>query len=70
MVAVWTSCAREHGNGGCLAKSLPSQWLSCQVIDARGVIRYKDLAGRALEEAVESLLAEASTPPGVDRSKQ
>lgn len=33
-------------------------WPTIYVLDARGVIRYKDVRGEALDQAVDTLLAE------------
>jgi hypothetical protein len=40
-----------------------SQWPATFVLDGEGVIRYRNLRGPALEQAVESLLREAEQQP-------
>ncbi|HZZ73713.1 MAG TPA: TlpA disulfide reductase family protein [Pirellulales bacterium] len=39
------------------------------VIDQKGVIRYKDVRGQAMDDAIELLLSEGSTPAKKDKDK-
>ncbi len=56
----WRSFVNEQGKS---AKSISAQWRvtkwpSTFLIDGKGVIRYFDLRGEALDSAIEVLLAE------------
>ena len=55
---------RSWRNGGSTTGPISSRWNvrgwpTIYVIDHRGVIRFKDLRGEALDRAIEELVAEA-----------
>ncbi len=55
---------RSFWNGGSTEGGIAGQWNvhswpTIYVIDAKGVIRYKNVRGEELESALETLLAEA-----------
>jgi RNA polymerase sigma factor (sigma-70 family) len=57
-------CWFDGGREGAIARRWNVQrWPSIYVLDAQGVIRYKDLRGQALDEAVMRLLQEAGSAP-------
>jgi peroxiredoxin len=56
----WPNFFDGGGTDGPIAKAWNvSGWPTIYVIDAKGVIRHKDLSGEKLEEAVDALVAEA-----------
>src|SRR5262245_21904511 len=58
----WRSFAAGPG-GGAIAKAWNvSGWPTIYVLDAKGVIRFKNLRDEAMEKAVEKLLAEMEAP--------
>jgi thiol-disulfide isomerase/thioredoxin len=54
----WTHCFNGR-TGGILAKWMIDYFPAVYVVDAKGVIRYKDVRGKRLDEAVDTLLSEA-----------
>ena len=55
----WRSWWDGGGVGGPIATRWKvTRWPTVYVIDARGVIRYKDVRGEELDRAVDTLLAE------------
>ncbi len=55
---------RSWRNGGTTSGPISTQWNvsgwpTIYVIDHKGVIRYKDVRGNALDEALDKLVAEA-----------
>jgi len=57
----WPSLWNGGATGGLVERLGVRSWPTIYVIDARGVIRYKNERGEALEKAVDRLLAEAET---------
>jgi Thioredoxin-like len=56
----WRSFWNGGGTGGPIASSWGVRsWPTIYVLDANGVIRYKDVRGKGLDEAVDTLLKEA-----------
>jgi thiol-disulfide isomerase/thioredoxin len=58
----WRDGHKGEGNGqGRIAQAWNvSAWPTVYVLDARGVIRYRDVSGKALDEAVDVLLKESA----------
>jgi hypothetical protein len=54
----WRSFYGGPGGGKIAQQYKVRSWPSIFVLDARGVIRFKDKRGEALDEAVDQLLAE------------
>ena len=59
---------RSFWNGGSTGGPISTRWNvsgwpTIYVIDAEGVIRFKNVRGEALDAAVDELLAEAAAPP-------
>ena len=56
----WRSfwCGEKGTRGPIPAKWNVTSWPSIFVIDAKGVIRFKDVRGEKMDEAVDELLAE------------
>jgi len=55
----WRSFWNGGGTGGPISRHWKVEgWPSIWVIDARGVIRYRDTRGPAMDRAVDALLAE------------
>jgi hypothetical protein len=55
----WRSFWNGGGIGGPISRQWKVEgWPSIWVIDARGVIRYRDTRGPAMDRAVDALLAE------------
>lgn len=55
----------RNGTAGPIARAWGIQsWPTIYVLDPRGRIRYRELRGPALEQAVEALLAEAGSDGG------
>ncbi len=57
---------RSFWNGGGTSGPISSKWNvsgwpTIYVMDAKGVIRYKGVRGKAMDEAVDTLLAEIKT---------
>jgi len=53
-------CFYDESTGGPIATAWNVHgWPTIYVIDAKGVIRHRDLRGEALEKAVDDLVAEA-----------
>jgi TolA-binding protein len=51
----------DHGRGGPICRKYKVHGFpTILVLDAKGIIRYKDVRGQALEDAVEALLKEKS----------
>ena len=57
----WPSLWNGGAMGGIVERLGVRSWPTIYVVDARGVIRYKNEHGEALEKAVDRLLAEAET---------
>jgi thiol-disulfide isomerase/thioredoxin len=57
----WPSPWNGGATGGVVERLGVRSWPTIYVIDARGVIRYKNERGEALEKAVDRLLSEAET---------
>jgi thiol-disulfide isomerase/thioredoxin len=57
----WPSLWNGGATGGIVKRLGVRSWPTTYVIDARGVIRYKNERGEALEKAVDRLLAEVRT---------
>src|SRR5262245_44562830 len=56
----WRSFWNGGSTNGPISRAWKVQgWPSIWVIDARGVIRYRDVRGAAMDKAVDKLLAEA-----------
>jgi len=56
-------CFYDESTGGPIATAWNVHgWPTIYVIDAKGVIRFRDLRGDALEKAVDGLLAEMEKP--------
>lgn len=58
----WRQAVEGSTNG-----PLPSQWNvhswpTIYILDSKGVIRYRDLRDKEMQDAVEKLLKEAETP--------
>jgi hypothetical protein len=61
----WRSWWDGGGTGGPIATSYGvTGWPTIYVLDARGVVRYKNVRGEALDRAVDQLLAERAGPRG------
>jgi hypothetical protein len=61
----WRSWFDGGGTGGPIATSWNvSAWPTIYVLDAKGVIRYKNVRGEQLEEAIDTLLAELDDNAG------
>ena len=55
----WRSFWNGGGTGGPISRAWKvSSWPTIYVIDAQGVIRYKGVRGKAMDQAVDTLLAE------------
>jgi hypothetical protein len=55
----WRSFWNSGSTGGPISRQWKvSSWPSIWVIDAKGVIRYRDVRGPAMDKAVDTLLAE------------
>jgi hypothetical protein len=55
----WRSFWNGGSTGGPISRQWKvSSWPSIWVIDAKGVIRYRDVRGAAMDKAVDALLAE------------
>jgi len=59
---------RSFWNGGSIRGPISRQWSvsswpSIWVIDARGMIRYRDVRGAAMDKAVDALLKEMGQSP-------
>lgn len=61
----WSGPEGPHG-GICQAWNI-SHWPAVYVLDARGVIRFRDLHGKELDNAVAALLAEMNQRPASQR---
>lgn len=60
----WRSFFDGGSTSGPIATSWNvSGWPTIYVIDAKGVIRHKNLRDEPLEKAIEALVAEAEQPP-------
>jgi hypothetical protein len=58
----WRSWWNGGGTGGPISRAWEVRgWPTIYVIDARGVIRYKDVRGHAMDQAVDALLKEMET---------
>jgi len=57
----WPSLWNGGATGGIVDRLGVRSWPTIYVVDALGVIRYKNERGEALEKAVDRLLAEAET---------
>jgi Thioredoxin-like len=60
---------RSFWNGGSPAGPIARQygvnsWPTIYVIDAKGVIRYQDVRGKQLDDAIDTLLKELETEGG------
>ncbi len=54
-----------NGTGGPISKAWNvSGWPTVYILDQKGVIRFKDVRGEALDKAIDSLLAEKSREQG------
>jgi hypothetical protein len=61
----WRSWWDGGSTGGPIASLFGIRsWPTIYVIDHKGVIRYKNVRGEALDEAVDALLEERSSDPG------
>lgn len=47
-----------------------SGWPTIYVIDAKGVIRYKNVRGKSMDEAIEKLLAEMKSQSGQEKEEK
>jgi thiol-disulfide isomerase/thioredoxin len=57
----WPSLWNGGKLGGIVAKFGVRAWPTVYVIDAQGIIRYKNVRGESLDQAVDRLVAEAET---------
>ena len=58
----WRSFQNEEGVDGTISDNWGIQgWPTIYLIDAKGVIRYKNLRGDELDEKIEELLAESGS---------
>jgi len=55
----WRQAVDESTSGPLATKWNVHGWPTIFVIDAKGVIRFRDVRGKEMEEAVQKLLAEA-----------
>jgi hypothetical protein len=56
----WRSFWNGGGTGGPIASAWGVRaWPTIYVLDTKGVIRFKDVRGKAMDEAVDTLLNEA-----------
>jgi hypothetical protein len=61
----WRSWWDGGGTDGPIARQWRvTSWPTIYVLDPKGVIRYKDVRGRELDEAVDRLLAEIESGKG------
>ena len=63
MGVTWRSFMEGSTTGPIPTKWNVSGWPTIYVIDAKGVIRYKDVRNEAMEEAVMTLLEEIEAGP-------
>lgn len=60
----WRSFFDGGSTSGPIAKAWNvSGWPTLYLLDARGRIRYRDVRGKALEDAIDTLLAELAAAP-------
>jgi len=58
----WRSFWNGGSTGGPISRAWKvSSWPSIWIIDANGVIRYRNVRGPAMDQAVDALLAEMGT---------
>jgi len=56
----WRNAVEGSTNGPIPSKWNVRAWPTIYVIDAKGVIRYKNVRGKGMDEAVDALLKELS----------
>ncbi len=67
----WRSWWDGGSTGGPIASLFGIRsWPTIYVIDHKGVIRYKNVRGEALDEAVDTLLEERSSDPSAAARKE
>jgi hypothetical protein len=67
----WRSFWNESGEEGKISESWRIKgWPTIYVIDGDGVIRYKNVRGDALDEAIESLLAEMGHEVSIEHNDE
>ena len=58
----WRNAIDVSTNGPLATQWNVSGWPTIYVIDAKGVIRYRDVRDKSMEDAVMALLAEVAAP--------
>ena|SRR6516162_2040120 len=64
----WRSWWNPSGKGGVISEAWGVRgWPTIYVLDAEGRVRYRDVRGEAMDQAVDTLLAELSKKEAVSK---